>query len=224
MYICLGFFPILLHAQENELFEEYDSEVAELREKVRQQENTLNKRQDCSSPKERKSETGVTLNIGGGVNYMYGADSFTNEKFDNDFLSWKGNILLGYTYNANEKGKGSTIGLFGTIGNTAEKSLTKIFSDGGISETLNVGEDNNRFYNVEAGVIFFEIFRASTGMGRQDYTNNIQERKNFMYYSTTLGIHIPLRGLKISLDLNQMYGRDLGKTILRPMAGLYFQL
>jgi hypothetical protein len=165
----------------------------------------------------------TVLMIGGGANYLYGTESSVNEDYDNTLISWQGNLTLGYQYHA-QKGRGSTIGIFGMAGNTPERSMLKILDQAGIvASTLKAKEDNNYYYQVEGGVILFNIIRASTGVGFQNYKDNADKDQTIAYYSTTLGLHIPLGAVRLTLDINQMYGRDFNKTLYRPVGGLMIQ-
>jgi hypothetical protein len=172
---------------------------------------------------ESESVGKAVLMIGGGANYLYGTESSANEEYDNTLISWQGNVMIGYQYVA-QRGRGSTIGVFGIGGNTPERSMLRILDQAGIvATTLKANEDNNYYYQVEGGVILFNIIRASTGMGFQNYKDNADENQTIMYYSTTVGLHLPLGPVRITLDVNQMYGRDFNKTLYRPVAGLMFQ-
>ncbi|MEM6300074.1 MAG: hypothetical protein AAF740_15415, partial [Bacteroidota bacterium] len=171
----------------------------------------------------RKAKRGLTLRIGGGLNYMYGVDAARNENFESDFVDWYALGMLGYTANENQTGKGTFIGAFVTVGNTTERGITKFLEDSNTGRTADAEIADNRFYQAELGIVFFETLRLSTGTGYQSYTLDNDEKRLF-YYSTTGGLQFGGRFIKLTADINFLYGRQLEATILRPTVGLLLQL
>lgn len=176
--------------------------------------------------KEKKtiaSKKGFSLRVGGGVNYMYGADNGTNEGFDSDFISWYAEGMFGYVVNYDQKGLGTVMGAFINVGNTNENSIQKFLDDGVTGETA-TNNSENLYYQVELGAVLFETVRISSGTGYQVFKDGSNNDKEIYYYSTTGGLHLGKRYIKLTLDLNFLYGRDLQQTVLRPMVGVTFQL
>ncbi|NJO00722.1 MAG: hypothetical protein HC880_02660 [Bacteroidia bacterium] len=167
---------------------------------------------------------GFTIGIGGGASYFYGADNEANQDFDEDFLSWQGNARLGYTINEDRRGLGTFIGVFGTIGNTTEAGMDKLFDEGQVDGILLDEEDQNLYYSLEGGAVFLDIIRLSAGVGFQDFTDDLDDDQQINYYSATLGLQIPLGVLQIQADVNRMFGMDLGKAVYRPSVGIMFRL
>lgn len=169
------------------------------------------------------SKKGLSLRLGGGINYMYGADNGTNEEFDSDYISWYAEGMLGYVVNNDQEGLGTVMGAFVNVGNTNENSIQKFLDDGATGETATKNAEN-MYYQVELGAILFETIRISSGSGYQVFRDGANNEQEVYYYSTTGGIHLGKRYVKLTLDLNFLYGRDLDQTILRPMDGVTFQL
>lgn len=169
------------------------------------------------------SKKGLSLRLGGGVNYMYGADNSTNEEFTSDHISWYAEGMLGYVVNYDQKGLGTVMGAFVNVGNTNDNSIQKFLDDGLAGGTANNSSDN-MYYQVELGAVLFETIRISSGSGYQTFRDAANNEQEVYYYSTTGGVHLGKRFVKLTLDLNFLYGRDLEQTVLRPMVGVTFQL
>lgn len=191
-------------------------------EKIIQQE-----KENCPETKERilvqdqGSSGKISLMIAGGINYMHGAIN-DDPGLDSDLANWQGEVMLGYSY-VTSKGGGSTLGVFGRVGNTSSDGLDKLNSDALINESL-VADEQNLYYNIEGGVIIAEVLRISTGMGFQEYQSQTSDMNRAAYYSTTAGLHIGSKNFKLMIDANFMYGRDLQETIIRPNIGLGIRL
>ena len=171
----------------------------------------------------RKSKRGLSLRLGGGVNYMYGRDAERNESFDSDYTSWYGKAMLGYVANQDQKGAGTVLGAFAVVGNTSKNSIQKFLDEGAVNETA-AGDSQNLFYQVELGAILFQSLRISSGAGYQEFQDASNTEQKVNYYSTTGGLQMGSRYMKLTLDVNFMYGRDVEGTVLRPMVGISFQL
>lgn len=170
----------------------------------------------------RLSKKGISLRVGGGINYMYGADTDNNDSFDSDFVSWYGEGMIGYVVNYNQKGLGTVLGAFISIGNSNKAGIQKFLDDSEISETAD--EDENMYYQAELGAVLFETIRISTGTGYQNFKNTSGDNKEVYYYSTTTGLEFGSRYMKFSANISFLYGRDIQGTILRPTLGIIFQL
>jgi hypothetical protein len=188
----------------------------------------VRKAENPTCPKPPKEPTlaknGFSLRLGGGANYMYGSDIDANSDFNGDYISWYGEGMLGYVFNSDQKGMGNTLGAFVSVGNTNENSIQKYLNNSEIEQTA-LGESQNLYYKLEFGGVLFQTVRISTGAGYQEYMiANDRDTKTAYYYSSTAGLQVGGRFLKVALDVNFMYGRDLGQTIIRPSAGLVLQL
>jgi len=217
VYLCFVFLAVI---QTNILVAQNSSNSIVLTEEEYDKLLQRKAEASCSSEKEivNKPNTGrITLSVGGGINYMYGKDIDANADFDNDYLSWYGEGVLGYKVNTNQ------IGLFLSIGNTNKQGIQKFLEEGSIGNNSQ-GLSQNLYYKLEAGAVLLNTFRISTGSGYQEFRDASDTDKSVYYYSTTTGLHIGQRNFKVALDLNFMYGRELEKTILRPSIGVMFQL
>lgn len=174
--------------------------------------------------KDKKGKSGVVLRLGGGVNYLYGADLPENETIEMDRVTWYLEGMLGYTLNYDRRGLGTAIGAFFNTGNFNQLTLQKLIDDGQTGLSIENAERDNRYGQVELGMIFFETIRLSTGAGLQEYVDTAGDSQRFNYYSTTAGLHFGARYFKIVVDVNFMYGRKINDTVMRPMVGIMFQL
>ena len=75
----------------------------------------------------RKSKRGFSLRLGGGMNYMYGVDTKSNETFSTDHTSWYGKAMLGYVANSDQQGLGTVLGAFVVVGNTSKNSIISCY-------------------------------------------------------------------------------------------------
>jgi hypothetical protein len=171
----------------------------------------------------RKSKSGFSLRLGGGMNYMYGIDTKNNETFSTDHASWYGKAMLGYVANADQKGAGTVLGAFVVVGNTSKNSIQKFLDEGVTNETATPASQN-LFYQAELGAILFQTLRISSGAGYQEFQDASNNEQKVNYYSTTGGLQLGSRYMKLTFDVNFLYGRDLEETVLRPMVGISFQL
>lgn len=159
-----------------------------------------------------------TIMLFGGLNYMYGTEN-SDLSFNRDFIGWAGEIMLGYSYRNSSGGDGSSFGLFVQAGELNIPSLERLITEGGINKAFS-NEDNNIFYNIEGGIIIAGFLRISTGLGFQEYETESSNLNRINYYSTTPGILVGSKNVKLSINLNFMYGRNLNQTIYKPSAGL----
>jgi hypothetical protein len=168
----------------------------------------------------------LSLLLSGGGNYLYGADIADKSTFEADYLSWQAELMLGVTYGGGKIGKGSTFGAFLRGGNTTRQGVERFLQETDIVGGVFERAEQNIFANLEAGAILFELIRVSTGLGFQEYKNLDESLQRINYYSTTAGLHLGSKNVKLIIELNFMYGRDLGNsnTMIRPMAGLGIKL
>jgi len=172
----------------------------------------------AESPRSEK----LSFMISGGLNYFYGTGTSEISNVDQELGSWYGEVMLGYSY-FNSKGKAATtLGVFGKVGNTTASALEKLWVESQLDGELNA-EERNTYYSIEAGAILFQFLRLSTGMGRQEYRDPANELQDLVYYSTTAGIQLGTQTVRLLLDVNMAYGRELPETMIRPHLGVGLQ-
>lgn len=159
-----------------------------------------------------------TILISGNLNYLYGRED-NDYSFDADYIDWHAEAMFGYGYRNPAGNEEASFGIFIRGGAIQEPSLERIIADGNV-EAVSSPEQENIFYQVEGGVVIAGLVRVSTGLGFQEYVNEMEALKRIHYYSTTTGLLIGSKNVKLSIDLNLMYGRDLSKTVYRPGLGL----
>ena len=166
----------------------------------------------------------IVFRLGGGLQYVYGADTRDNQRLNPDRISWYGEGMLGYALNSDRQGLRTLLAAFVNIGNSNQLMLEKIIDDGGTGITPENRELDNRYGQVEIGVLFFETIRLSAGAGMQEYRDPSGSLQDFQYYSSTAGLSFGTPYFKVVADLNLMYGREMDTPVVRPMIGLAFQL
>jgi hypothetical protein len=220
LYICLFFMASSgAMAQNGRTLTDEDIETI-----IRATQNNM----QCPEPTERVvyrnqgSTAKLSIMLAGGLNYMQGAYS-RDFNFESNRVSWHGELMLGYSYVTPSGNGGSTLGLFGRIGNTSADALERFNIDAGIDENMMYNADNY-FLNIEGGAILLEVFRISTGIGVQEYATATSDVNRAFYYSTTAGLHLGTRNFKFLIEANFNYGRNIGQTIVRPQVGLGIRL
>lgn len=169
-------------------------------------------------------KTGLSLRLSGGLNYMYGSDNSDNKTFGANRLSWYGEGMLGYVIDSENRNFATVVGAFVQIGNTGENNIERMLADAQVTELPATETGQNLYYNLEFGTILFETIRLSSGTGFQRFDNLAGNKSSAFYYSTTTGLQLDLPYVKLSVDLNFMYGRDFKQTVLRPLAGVILKL
>lgn len=193
---------------------EEQKEEAEIRAKKAEQKA-------AEAEKITKSERYV-LNFGGGV-YMH-MEPLTkrinyNEESGNPLIP-QITAMLGYRFDFNykkirNKYRGNIFGVFGRLGFNNEK----VMNSNNINQDLNISDGAldhrfNKYYELEAGFLFCENFKLSSGIGFQN---------KYTYLVSSTGINMNFAPFGLELGISALYGGDFKNIQLRPSASFYFQ-
>lgn len=176
--------------------------------------------------------SGITGSLGAAVNYYYGPGDRNFGKFDNDRINGQLNGMLGLTIARDKNDRRTMLGGFGTFGINNAKTMNQIFDDQDYITLATDQNSSNNFYQLEGGILISEIFRISTGVGRQIFDKQVisssgvvnLDATSLKYNSTTVGFNFNVGAVALTLNCNFNYGLDYNKTVLNPSAGLMFRL
>lgn len=111
--------------------------------------------------------------------------------------------------------KGNIFGLFGRYGINNQSIVDYNISQQMLSiDPARIDAVYNPYIEVEAGFLFMEVFRISSGFGRTNV---------FGYYVSSAGLNLNIGRIKIDGGLSALYGNSFVKTSLRPYVGAAFQ-
>ena len=176
----------------------------------------------------KSRSSGLALSIGASATYYYGMSSRNFDKFENDRVNWQLNGLLGITVARDKGGRRTMLTAFGNYGFNNGKTISHLFADQKyVSAALRQSSSNN-FYQLEGGIIIAEVLRISTGIGQQNFNEQLLasaggvslNAKFLKYYSSTAGLNINLGSVAWVINCNFAYGKDYNRTVLTPSSGL----
>jgi hypothetical protein len=176
-----------------------------------------------------RNSSGLALSIGASAIYYYGPGSRNFDKFEDDRLNWQLNGMLGITLARDGGGRRTMLAAFGNYGFNNRQTITHLFDDQGyIPVVLFEQSANNNFYQYEGGVLIAEVLRLSTGLGQQNFREQLLlssggvslNSTSLKYYSTTVGINLNLGPVAWVINCNFNYGKDYEETVLTPSTGL----
>lgn len=157
------------------------------------------------------------LSFGPSVYYFQGEYPGTYEVYESSRVNFQVNGFIAYlSARSNRK---NALGIFATGGYTNETTFLEMLD---IQELQIDQLDINNFYTfyqIEAGMMAGNIFRFSTGLGRQNYTNNLGD-SYLKYLSSSIGLMIDFGSIGWNIDANLNYGLDYKKTTLKISTGI----
>ncbi|MBE7169122.1 MAG: hypothetical protein INR73_00935 [Williamsia sp.] len=184
--------------------------------------------QEFDDDKGKNRNSGLALSIGASATYYYGQSSRNFDKFEDDRVNWQLNGLLGITVARDKGGRRTMLTAFGNYGFNNKKTLSRLLADQRYTTLALNQSTSNNFYQLEAGVIIAEVLRISTGVGQQNFneqllasTDGIRFNAKFLkYYSSTVGLNFNLASVTWTINCNFAYGKDFNRTVLTPSTGL----
>jgi len=138
--------------------------------------------------------------------------------------------MLGYTIARDRLEKRTIIAVFGNYGFNNNHTINQIFQDQDYVTNTSEQSTVNNYFLLEGGLLIGEIFRISTGVGQQNFDNQVLVDKNgisdtkklFKYNSTTVGFRYSFGKVTWVIDCNFASGDDFDNTLILPSTGLMF--
>jgi hypothetical protein len=169
--------------------------------------------------------TRLRLSLGAGISY-YAATAANITSASNHSakqLSWVLQSQIAYRFDISQKDRGNCAGFFITLGNLSSRAASIAAND-----QFNISADytnSNFFTEWEAGILFREWLRVSSGIGiQQMHKLNLNDIDNTKYLSTTIGLQARLhKYLELGWNINARYFIDFKQLSLRTDLSLIFR-
>lgn len=190
------------------------------------QANAQNDRNN-SGPANR---SGLGVLLGATVNYYYGLPDRNFDQFENNRVNWQLNGALGITLARDKVGRRTMIAAFGGLGFNNSSTIKQLLQDQQYTTAATRQSGANNFYQLEGGVIIADVLRLSTGVGQQNFNQQILvspdglslNAKYLKYNSSTVGFNLNFGNVAWVINCNFAYGQDYHKTVITPATGLMF--
>jgi hypothetical protein len=148
------------------------------------------------------------MGFAGHLGYRFGAQG-AYKKEDTVVITGKG------------RKRGHTAGLFAYFGETNVEGVANLVNEDKLpglpEDTLSVG--NPSFQEFEAGMMFYEMFRLSGGIGMLDFATTDDDQVD--YYTLTAGLSGSLyRLVEFDLNTTMFFGETVPTTNVRVTAGI----
>ncbi len=176
-----------------------------------------------------KKSSGFVVSLGAAANYYYGPTNRNFDEYESNRVNWQVNGLLGITLTRDKNDRRTMLAGFGNYGINNASTMKHIFEDQGFTTGTAPQSSSNNFYQLEGGVLFAEVLRLSTGVGKQVFNEQaiassgggIQlKAKTLRYTSSTVGFNFNIASVAIIVNVNFNYGRDYTNTVIIPSTGL----
>ena len=173
----------------------------------------------------------LAFDLGASVNYYYGMPSRNFGKFENDWVNWEIDGMLGITIARDKADHRTMIAAFGSYGFNNDNTVSKLLTDQQYTTAATGQAGVNNSYRIEGGIVIADLIRLSTGTGQQNFNSQILASGNgimlntkyLKFNSSTVGVKLNLGLISWNINCNFEYGQDFNKTVIVPSTGLMFR-
>lgn len=179
--------------------------------------------QDCSPSRSRCSRGGLVYGeLGGSAQYWVARTDEAPSTFAQDQIGGQLNGMIGLRFDRDRR-RANVIGVWGTLGLPSAQSLERQLNILGRSDATTDDPVDNRYREVEAGILLRERLRLSAGRGEQYLTAADGTETLLNYYTGTAGLNLRLgRSLSWNSAATIALGGDYGDPVWRASTGLMY--
>lgn len=167
----------------------------------------------------------LTIQAGGGLNYMFGQLYDAPYDFDAQLLNWQMQGFAGYRLDGRNGCRANVLGIWGTVGFQSESSVNALLKGQELSTLPEAGTSEPHLAQEwEVGIFFKEWFRLSGGVGQLIYEDVNDIERKLDYYTATAGFSVYM-GQYVRWVTNGtfLFGQDFEEITFRPSTGIAIQ-